>query len=309
MWRFLSSSAPLAALFFGVCILPQVAPQPGPPPVVYPKHLDLNRNVLYIRCTVNQMVMWDNAWTDAIQLASAAWTVMVERRNEPLVSSYWFAITDVERQAVEATFQLAIHSDSFGPGHRYNFCCGDFQPGDDSTSGVPVFEVSRDCEDPGTNGYSRLFGLPSAPFYTTTNDIAGCAMLNPDRTGRIVMGPDPITKQRFCDETDFPHLRPSEIGLSRRLYFRGWSLLHELTHSATVGYLIVSQGPGDRVPHAGTSDFTYDQLLIANLEGFKAVGNAESYANFAWDAFFWMTCGKRPLNMVDLPVRGPDINI
>ena len=242
--------------------------------------------------------MWDNAWADAIQLASAAWTVLTGRRNEPLAWSYWHGITTLERKIVESTFRLAAHSDSLGPGNRFHFCCGDFMQGDESTSGIPVFDSSTTCDNPEVNGYCRWFISPGAPFSTATNDIAACGMLNPVKTGRIVMKPDPAVKQKFCDETDIPHLHPSTIGIHRRSYFRGWILLHELTHTYSVGYNIISQGPGQHALHLGTSDYEYSQLGIAHLDGSTSVLNAQSYSNFAWDAFFWLTCGRMPQNML-----------
>ena len=244
--------------------------------------------------------MWNNAWDDAMELASAAWTVLNERRNEVLVWAYWFDITAEQRTIVEKTFYLAAHSGKPGAINRFHFACGDFVPGDESTSGLTVSDNLGVCDDPQVNAYCRLYGHDTDIFFTATNDIAGCAMLNPDRNGRILLGDrNPVAKQRFCDETDYPHIDPRNIAEFRRIYFRGWTLLHELTHSSTVGFHIFSQGPGHLRPHLGTSDFAYGQIELAKLDASVAVLNAESYSNFAWDAFYFMTCGRRPQNMVN----------
>ena len=241
--------------------------------------------------------MWNNAWDDAMALASAAWLVLAERSNEPLVWAYWFEITDEQRSIVAKTYDAA--SQSAWLRQKFHFSCGNFFPGDASSAPDRfVRETSRLCDDPQVNAYCRLYGQDTDDFYTATNDIAGCAMLNPDRNGRILLA-DPADKQKFCDETDYPNLDPLDVPEFRRTYFRGWTMLHELTHTSSVGIYIFSQAPDHPRPHLGTSDYAYSQLAIAKLDASVGILNAESYANFAWDAYYFLTCGRRPQNAVN----------
>ena len=284
----------LVNLFLGACIIPQAASQP-PPPLVW----DPLRSALYIRCTPERVQIWNDAWDDAMHLASAAWSTLHERRNEVLVWAYWFNMTPQQRAVVENTFRLAADSGLQFLGNRFHFCCGDFQLGDMSSTGDIFNSHSWYCSDPEVNAYCKYRSIQDDILHTT-NDIAGCAILNEDRTGSIRMATeDPNVRQGFCAETDFPHLTPDQIGKKRRLYFRGWTLLHELMHTTAVGFHMISQGPRQSKPHLGASDFAYEQQEIATLDVSVAVLNAESYANFAWDAFFLVTCGRTPKNAIN----------
>jgi len=250
----------------------------------------------YLRCTAVQQAQWAAAWNDAVHLAVAAWGTLTRRSNEALVSRYFPGVSLADRAMVELAFNYVANSPTVAS--TYILSCGDFQAGDPSSGIYPEIGTTNTIcqDDPETNAYTIKFtGLPPATTGTTTNNIAGCAMLNADRTGSIegLYSGTPAQLNAFCNETDFP-LDPAIIGTQRRIYFRGWTFLHELLHTYSVGAMagIMAQGLGDPMPFPGAADFAFDQELARLLPPLLAARNADSYAHFAWEAFFWDLCGK-----------------
>ena len=209
---------------------------------------------------------------------------------------HFFGVSAADRAMIVNAFLNAAASASVV--HTYVLACGDFQVGDPSTGifATIAVETTTCATKPFTNAFTIKYrSNPPDTVGTATNNIAGCAMMNPDRSGnleQVMFGTD-VVRKAFCDETDFP-MPPANVGTDRRMYFRGWTLLHELLHTTSVGGAagIMAQGPTDAMPYPGTVDFTYDQAAAGLLSPEQAARNSDSYANFAWEAFFQVICGK-----------------
>lgn len=247
---------------------------------------------IFHRCNSNQQLRLTNAWDDATMLANAAWAVLNGRTNEALVQKYFPAISVADRTMVEQAFFNVGGAATIR--NTFVIACGDFLAGDYSSSGEPVGMDMAGCQNPETNAYTRTVSYPMDIFGWATNDIAACAMLNPDRIGTLQgMYTDLDKYIAFCAESDIPGLTGANIGTRRRMYFPGWTLLHEFIHTSSIGGHILSQGPTDNMPYPGAADFTYDQAEAGLLDPELAARNADSYAHFAWEAFFMQTCGKQ----------------
>jgi len=219
----------------------------------------------FVHCTPAQQQMLTNAWDDAMALAGVAHGVMTAKTNEALVQKYFFEITREDRAMVETAYLNAATSGTIS--NQFVLSCGDFQANDMSSTGVPVPATATVCRDPLTNAYTRKVYFLGDVVGASTNDIAACAMLNTDRIGRVTsIWSSPAQYTAFCAETDIPGLVPANIGMTRRTYFRGWTFLHEMMHTQSVGGHIISQGPGDMLPFPGAADFTYDQAVSGLLE-------------------------------------------
>ena len=251
---------------------------------------------MFLRCSAAQQAQWLAAWNDAIYLATSAWAVLSNESNEALVRKYFFAVSTADRAMVQLAFQNAANSATIA--NAYVLSCGDFRAGDPSTGVSPTITLTTTTcsSNPLSNAFTvKYTNIPPATVGAATDNIAGCAVLNADRTGSLqdVMFGTPAVYQAFWAEKDFP-IPPENVGTDRRTYFRGWTLLHELLHTTSVGGAagIVAQGPGDLMPYPGAADFTYDQEEAGLLEGEQAARNADSYAHFAWEAFFQQACGR-----------------
>ena len=77
---------------------------------------------------------------------------------------------------------------------------------------------------------------------------------------------------------------------TQQMDMRGATLIHEYTHypPLTANFL----GPTDRVTDYENGYGVYNAQLLKSQDGWKAMTNADNYANFAMEFYWARNCGK-----------------